>query len=99
EGEICGGRGGPHDGYFGTSGGPDAIQFSFVDPISRFGFFGAEARTEAGASNGNDGQFDVEFYGAGGTLLGSVHVDTAGVFAWDQFHGFSSDVPIERVVL
>jgi hypothetical protein len=87
------------DGYFrqGTNPTPVTFEFAFSEPVSTVGFYGAECRWDDGADF-CDGQLDVEFYGPGEELIDSLSISTARVFAWDQFHGFSSPSSINSVV-
>lgn len=94
---INAGREGPGDGYLGTSNTPASFSFDFLGGISLFGFSGAEARV-AGGSAGRNGELDIEFYDLSSVLLGSFSIDTSGIFAWEQWHGFSSDTLIGKVV-
>lgn len=98
EPSVNGGIGGAGTGYFGTAETPTTFQFSFSGGIVRFGFFGAESKVSNGSA-GRNGQLDLSFYDLSNVLIGSTSVTTAGVFAWDQFHGFMSDAnAIGRVV-
>ena len=94
---ISSGRGGAGDGYFGTGDTPETFQLAFIGGANYFGFYGAES-VVPGGSAGRNGVLDLEFYDLSSTLIEAVSVPTAGTFAWNQFHGFFSDDPINRVV-
>jgi hypothetical protein len=84
EGNVTSGRGGP------------AFEFAFPAGVTQFGFFGAESNTSG--VGGRNGEMNLEFYDLAVQLIGTATVTTAGTFAWNQFHGFSSDAPIGSVV-
>ena len=86
------GSGGPGDGYFGTFNTPASFEFMFIGGTKQFGFRGAESRVvDVGSSaDQRNGVLDLEFYDLSDNLLLATSVVTAGVFAWDQFHGFES---------
>lgn len=95
------GAGGPGDGFFGTGLTPNTFEFAFAGGIGQFGFRGAESRVvDVGSSaDERNGVLHLEFYDPSDNLLAAIAVTTAGVFAWDQFHGFeSTDALIRRVV-
>lgn len=100
-----GGVDGTTDGYFGLGPAGQDIEFSFSVPVFRFGFYGAEAVESIdpcpplSSCNFNDGVMAVDFYDVSDSLIASVSFSTAGIFAWDQFHGFASTVQIGRVVV
>ena len=94
EGNVTTGRGGVGDRYFGAGSSPTTFEFAFTPGVTQFGFYGAEAVSSAPSN----GQLELELYDLSDNLIGTASVTTAGTFAWDQFHGFESDVPIGSVV-
>jgi hypothetical protein len=97
EPQVTTGRGGAGDRYFGTGSAPTTFELAFPAGVLQFGFFGAEA-SSAGGFRGSNAQMSLEFYDLADQLLGTGNVTTGGTFAWDQFHGFSSDVLIGSIV-
>lgn len=91
---VTGGRNGPADGYYAVAGAPTSFSFLLPTGTHSIGFAGAEA---VGGLAVNDGVFDIEFYDPSDELIEVLAVSTIGVFAWDQFHGFSSDRELRRI--
>jgi len=94
---IEAGRDGEGDGYFGTDATPASFSLNFASGTYVFGFSGAESVVGDG-SFGRNGFLDIEFYNMSDSLIGSFSVNTLGSFAWSQWHGFSSDELIGKVV-
>lgn len=91
---INGGKDG--DGYFGTYLTPTSFALTFAGGTNYFGFYGAES--DVSEIGGRDAVLVMNFYDAGNNLIGSINESTPNnVHAWDQFHGFYSDVAISRV--
>lgn len=85
-------------GYFATQNSPTTFKFAFDKGVTRFGFYGAERSNPDGAPE-EDGIIDLQFFDVNGAMIGStVHVDTNGLFQYDTFYGFESDVAIGSVV-
>lgn len=84
------------DGYFGTYDTPSTFRFYFSGGATSFGFFGAES--DVNEIGGRDALLTLNFYGNSNNLLGTIDESTpTSVFAWDQFHGFSSTSTIYSV--
>jgi hypothetical protein len=94
---ISSGRSGSGDGYLGTTLSPSSFSLNFAGGISKFGFSGAEAAV-SDSSAGRNGILDIDFYNVSNVLIGSFAINTNGPFAWNQWHGFSSDTMIGKVV-
>lgn len=93
---VNGGIDGVGTGYLGTLDTPTTFSLNFDAGINLFGFYGAESVVSDG-SLGRDGFLDINFYNTSGILLDPFNVNTLGSHAWEQFHGFQSDVLIGRV--
>ena len=93
---VSGGVDGAGTGYLATNSTPTTFSLNFSAGINLFGFLGAESVVNDG-SYGRDGILDMKFYDLANSLLDTFQVNTIGTFAWEQFHGFSSDVAIGRV--
>lgn len=84
------------DGYFGTYDTWTSFALYFSAGTHYFGFYGAESDVDE--VGGRDEVLEMHFYDAGNNLLGVINEFTpSSVHAWDQFHGFYSDVAISRI--
>jgi len=95
---VSRGKGG-YGSFFGSGRSPTTFQFAFLQGIRQFGFYGAEAFVASDDPLQRNGSIDLQFYDASDNLISVIEEATPWqTFAWEQFHGFTSNTLIHRVV-